>query len=195
MECGNRAQLFIGRRPNAYIICAGGRKLMRRDVYQAPNPNFTGEFDVLSNAGTSSYNALQAQYRHRLSHGLQTLFSCTWGHSIDNVSADGNFLNAPFGESSGTSERGPSDYDLRNTLSGAVTYDIPGPKRGVLRQIVGNWSTNSIIYVGSAPPVNVVTGSTLPRYIPFRSPQRAATECCPRCAVFTFTRLARLEAR
>ena len=140
-------------------IGAGGRKLMRRDVYQAPNPNFTGEFDVLSNAGTSSYNALQAQYRHRLSHGLQTLFSCTWGHSIDNVSADGNFLNVPLGESSGTSERGPSDYDLRNTLSGAVTYDIPGPKRGVLRQIFGNWSTDSIIYVGSAPPVNVVTGS------------------------------------
>jgi hypothetical protein len=140
-------------------IGAGGRKLMRRDVYQAPNPNFTGEFDVLSNAGTSSYNALQAQYRYRLSHGLQTLFSYTWGHSIDDVSSDDNFLNVPVGKSSGSGERGPSDYDLRNTFSGAVSYDILGPRRGVLKQIFGSWATDSIIYARTAPPVNVVTGN------------------------------------
>jgi hypothetical protein len=28
-------------------VGAGGRKLMRKDIYIAPNPNFTGEFDVL----------------------------------------------------------------------------------------------------------------------------------------------------
>jgi len=42
---------------------------MRKDIYIAPGPNFSGEFDLLSNHGTSSYNALQAQYRHRLSRG------------------------------------------------------------------------------------------------------------------------------
>jgi hypothetical protein len=51
---------------------------MRRDFHLAPNPNFTGEFDVLSNAATSSYNALQSQYRHRVSHGLQALLTYTW---------------------------------------------------------------------------------------------------------------------
>ena len=78
---------------------AAGRKLMRKDVFIAPSPIFTGEFDLLSNAGTSSYNALQAQYRHRLSHGLQTLVSYTWGHSIDDVSSDGNFQNVPLSQS------------------------------------------------------------------------------------------------
>ena len=71
----------------------------------------------------------------------------------------GNFLNVPTGDSSGSSERGPSDYDLRNTFSGAVSYDIPGPGRAVLKQILGSWFTDSIIYAGSAPPVNVVTGN------------------------------------
>lgn len=140
-------------------IGAGGRKLMRRDMYQAPNPDFTGEFDVLSNTGTSSYNALQAQFRHRLSRGLQTLLSYTWGHSIDDVSSDGSFLNVPPGESSALSERGPSDYDIRNTFSGAVSYDIPGLGSVRLKQILGGWSADSIIYVSSAPPVNVVTGT------------------------------------
>ena len=32
-------------------VGAGGRKLMRKDIYIAPGPNFTGEFDLLSNHG------------------------------------------------------------------------------------------------------------------------------------------------
>jgi hypothetical protein len=138
---------------------AAGRKLMRQDVYFQPNPNFTGEFDLMRNGATSSYNALQAQYRHRLSHGLQTLVSYTWAHSIDDVSFDANFLNVPVGASSSAIERASSDFDIRHTFSTAVSYDIPGPRSsGVLKQIFGSWSTDSIIYARSAPPVNVVTG-------------------------------------
>lgn len=139
-------------------VGAAGRKLMRKDIFIAPSPNFTSEFDLLSNAGTSSYNALQAQYRHRLSHGLQTLVSYTWAHSIDDVSSDGNFQNVPLNGSPASAERGPSDYDIRHTFSGAVSYDIPGPPQGVLKQVFGSWSTDSIIYARSSPPVNVVTG-------------------------------------
>jgi hypothetical protein len=135
---------------------AGGRNLMRKDIYLAPGPNFSGEFDLLSNHGTSNYDALQAQYRHRLSRGLQTLLSYTLGHSIDDVSSDANYQNVPLAQS--FSERGPSDYDIRNTFSGAVSYDIPALGGGLLKQIFGSWSTDSIIYARSAPPVNVVTG-------------------------------------
>lgn len=140
-------------------VGAAGRKLMRRDVYYAPNPDFTYRFDVQRNAGTSGYNALQAQYRHRLSHGLQALFSYTWGHSLDDVSSDGNIQNVPLASSSGSNERGPSDYDVRSTFSGAISYDIPRPKSGPLRAIFAGWSTDSIIYARSAPPVDVVTGN------------------------------------
>jgi len=139
-------------------VGAGGRKLMRKDIFIAPGPNFTGEFDLLSNHGTSNYDALQAQYRHRLSRGLQTLLSYTWGHSIDDVSSDVNYQNVPLNKSPASAERGASDYDIRNTFSGAVSYDIPGPGSGVLKQVFGNWSTDSIIYARSAPPANVVTG-------------------------------------
>jgi carboxypeptidase family protein/TonB-dependent receptor-like protein len=140
-------------------VGAAGRKLMKKDIYIAPNPSFTGEFDVLSNAGTSSYKALQAQYRHRLSHGLQALLSYTWGHSIDDVSSDGNFQNVPFSKSPASVERGPSDYDIRHTFSGAVSYDIPGPHNGILKRVFASWSTDSIVYTRSAAPVNVVTGN------------------------------------
>jgi len=133
------------------------RKLMRLDRYRAPNANFTaGELDVIRNGADSNYQALQAQYRHRLAYGLQTLLSYTWAHSIDNVSSDGNFVNVPTGAVS--SERGSSDYDIRQTFSGAVSYNIPAPGSGIWKSIFGNWSTDSIVYARTAPPVNVVTG-------------------------------------
>lgn len=138
---------------------AGGRKLMRQDLYNAPNPaQFSGEFDYMHNGATSSYHALQAQFRHRLAHGLQTLFSYTWAHSIDDVSSDVFFVNAPPGVGPSGQDRGPSDYDIRQTFAGAISYDIPKPGSGIWSSILGHWSTDSIIYARSAVPVNVVTG-------------------------------------
>ena len=134
----------------------GGRKLMRQDVYYKPNPEFTGEFDLMRNGADSSYQALQAQFRHRLTHGLQTLLSYTWAHSIDDASSDAYYLKVPPGDS--PSERGSSDYDIRQTFSGAVSYNIPAPGSGIWKSILGNWSTDSIVYARTAPSVNLVTG-------------------------------------
>jgi hypothetical protein len=129
---------------------------MRFDLYNEPNPDFTGQFYLMSNDADSSYNALQAQFRHRLAQGLQTLLSYTWAHSIDDASSDANYLNVPVGDSN--SERASSDYDIRQTFSGAISYNIPAPGSAFWKAIFGNWSTDSIVYARSAPPVNVVTG-------------------------------------
>jgi hypothetical protein len=141
-------------------VGAAGRKLMRQDHYNKPNPDFTGQFDLMRNAADSGYQALQAQYRHRLTHGLQTLLSYTWAHSIDDASFDGYYLNVPLGRSPSTQERGSSDYDIRHTFSGAVSYNIPARGGGISKRILGNWSTDSIAYARTAPPVNVVTGQS-----------------------------------
>jgi hypothetical protein len=137
---------------------AAGRKLMRQDIYYAPNPEFTGEFDLMRNDADSSYNALQVQYRHRFSHGLQALLSYTWAHAIDDDSSDAYFANVAPNYAPLSQERGSSDYDIRHTFSGAISYDIPAPGSGIWKTIFGNWSTDSIVYARSAPPVNVVTG-------------------------------------
>jgi len=128
---------------------------MRQDLYRVPNPNFTGEFDVMRNGASANYNALRGQYPHRFTHGLQTLASNTWSHSIDNVSSDAYYANVPLGASS---DRGSSSYDIRHTFSGAVSYDIPAPRAEIWKSILGGWSTDSIVYARTAPPVNLVTG-------------------------------------
>ena len=137
---------------------AAGRKLMRQDIYIAPNPEFTGEFDLMRNDADSSYNALQVQYRHRFPHGLRTLLSYTRAHSIDDASSDAYFVNLPANDAPLSQERGPSDYDIRHTFSGAISYNIPAPGGGIWKAIFGSWSTDAIVYARSAPPVNVVTG-------------------------------------
>jgi hypothetical protein len=139
---------------------AAGRKLMRQDIYDAPNPEFTGEFTVMRNEADSSYQALQAQLRHRLAHGLQTLLSYTWGHAIDDASSDAYPVNLPGSGAPLTQERGSSDYDIRQTFSGAVSYNLPSVGSGkIWKLITGNSSADAIVYARTAPPVNVVTGT------------------------------------
>jgi len=137
---------------------AAGRKLMRQDFYYVPNPGFTGEFDLMRNDADSSYNALQVQSRHRFSHGLQAHLSYTWAHSIDDDSSDAYIANVAPNYAPLSQERGSSDYDIRHTFSGAISYNIPAPGSGTWKAILGNWSTDSIVYARSAPTVNVVTG-------------------------------------
>ena len=93
----------------------------------------------MKNGASSSYQALQAQFRHRFARGLQALLSYTWAHSIDDVSSGSNILNVPPGVTT-LSNRGSSDYDIRQTFSGAISYNIPAPQRGVAKAIAGNWS-------------------------------------------------------
>lgn len=59
-------------------------------------------------------------------------------------------------------DRAPSDYDIRNTFSGAVSYNIPSPKSEWYKPLLLNWATNSIMYARSSHPVNFVTGNVLP---------------------------------
>ena len=149
----------LGKADVITITYVGGaaRKLMRQDIYIAPNPSFTGEFDLMRNGASSSYHALQSQFRHRLANGVQALLSYTWGHSIDDVSSDAYFLSVPPGASP-SSNRGSSDYDIRQTFSGAVSYNIPAPTAGIWKTVFGGWSTDAIIYGRTAPSVNLVTG-------------------------------------
>jgi len=139
-------------------VGASGRQLIRNDIYNRPNPTFTGQVYVFRNGADSSYNALQLQYRHRLTRGLQALVSYTWSHSIDDVSSDSYYVNVPPGVEPASLNRGPSNFDIRNTFSAAVSYYIPGPKQGWSRPLLKDWSVNTIVYARSAPPVNVVTG-------------------------------------
>jgi hypothetical protein len=141
----------------SYVGSAGRRLLQTADQF-SPNPAFA-EVQILTNEATSDYDALQVQLQRRLSHGLQALASYTWSHSIDTASGSsliGNSANTFVPGIDPSVERGPSDFDIRNVFSAAVTYDIPTLRlNGLTKAVLGGWSVQNIIQVRSASPVNI----------------------------------------
>ncbi len=138
----------------SYVGSAGRRLLTSRFLNQQKsywsgarqNPNF-GTIVFTSNGSTSDYNSFQTQYRAQLRHGLQALVNYTWAHAIDEVSSDLEI---------GTLLRGNASFDVRHNLSGALTYSLPAPWTNVFaRQLLANWSIDSIVHAQTGQPVDV----------------------------------------
>jgi hypothetical protein len=142
---------------SASYVGAVGRRLIQTAFIIAPNPDL-GSADLVTNEGTSNYDAFQFQYQRRVSRGLQALASYSWAHSIDDGSAGsfGNAANAFVPGLSPNSNRGPSDFDIRNAVSAGLTYDIPDSRTNTFANaILHGWSFENVLQVHSATPLNV----------------------------------------
>ena len=141
----------------SYVGARGRRLLLTESIYE-PNPNVAG-VNLVGNYGTSDFDALQLQFRRRLSRGLQALASYQWGHSIDTGSTGagglvfGDFYSPQAGANA---NRGPSDFDIRHSASLALTYEVPAPKaNGIADALVRHWSIDNVFQIRSALPVDV----------------------------------------
>ena len=137
---------------------AVGRRLLMNETYFAPSNNIPLA-SLIGNYGTSDYNSLQLQYRRRLAKGLQVLASYSWAHSIDSGSTGAGGLSGSdlFSRQLGASQnRGPSDFDIRNAASMALSYELPAARtNGFVHALSRGWSMENIFQARSATPVNV----------------------------------------
>jgi len=151
---GSNQSLSVG------YVAAAGRNLLRQDDLFNFSPNF-GTVYAIRNAASSDYNSLQLQFKRRLTHGLQVLASYTYAHSIDNASTGVSASNSTAEFMNPNLDRGSSDFDVRHTITGAATYEIPKPKLGAVGgAILGHWSVDTIATARTAPPVNLTGGFT-----------------------------------
>jgi len=153
----------LGRQQTISVSYIGsvGRRLIQTAIVMSPNPNFRFA-QLVTNAGTSSYSAGQVQFQRRLSRGLQALASYAWSHSIDTGSAGSLTVgsNALVPAAIPGSNRGASDFDIRNALSAGMTYEIPAPKINTFTNaILRGWSIENVIQARSAPPVDLFDSS------------------------------------
>ena len=141
-----------------------------------PNQQF-GRITYLDNSGDSNYHAAQFVLRRRFSSGLGVSLAYTFAKSIDNQSVD------PVGSSSGggltntTSrapvdirdlrlDRGRSDFDRTHILQGATVWEVPvgkgqrflGSSSGIVNQVLGGWTINTIFAHMSGEPFSVMAG-------------------------------------
>jgi carboxypeptidase family protein/TonB-dependent receptor-like protein len=136
-----------------YVGQAGRRLLRKEDLFQ-PNSNFSSTFDLTRNSARSNYNALQVQYRRPLSSRVQALLNYTWSHSLDNASDDvvRGLSNTVI---SGANDYASSDFDVRHSFSGAVTYSLPFTgKSRLLSAVTKGWSVDGVVVARSGFPFN-----------------------------------------
>jgi len=140
----------------ASYVGASGRDLLSEAGVTNPNPNLAGA-NLITNLGSSSYNALQVQFQRRLAAGVQAIGSYTWAHSLDTGSGgSAEEISNALPARNPDINRGPSDFDIRHAASGAITYNIPAPKGHTFADILlQGWSLDNIFQARSAPPFDV----------------------------------------
>jgi hypothetical protein len=142
-----------------------------------PNQQFA-LITYLDNSGDSSYHAAQFTLRRRFSSGLGLSMAYTFGKSIDNQSVD------PVGASSGgglsttnsrtptdirdfREERARSDFDRTQVFTAASVWEVPvgrgrrflGSSSGIVNQLLGGWTINTIYTQMTGEPFAVRSGS------------------------------------
>jgi hypothetical protein len=132
-------------------IGANGRRLLDQNTY-SPNNSVFSNIVVYQNGLTSSYNALQAQYKRTISRGLQALASYTWSHALDYESQDDGFYPYKYGN---------SDFDVRNNFTAALSYSLPSQVGSHFTSVlVGHWGIDVRFTARSGFPVTLF-GNTL----------------------------------
>lgn len=137
-----------------------GRDLLRPYDLSNPNSNFS-LVSVTTNGAQSDYEAVQIKYQRRLTHGLQALGSYAFSHSIDNASSDSSYYT-PTLIANPNIDRGNSDFDVRHSVTGALTYDVPDPLHGEPGSaIFRNWSLDNFLTARSALPVDLIATTSV----------------------------------
>jgi hypothetical protein len=105
----------------------------------------------------STYKALQFSVQKRMSHGFQIAGSYTYSKSMDDDSA--TVLGDAFSNSITTwfwfapqISRAVSDYNFTHTAIINALWQVPGPRGGLARGVLGGWEVGGIFKRNSGVP-------------------------------------------
>jgi hypothetical protein len=131
-----------------------GNHLIRREM--SDTSNVLSYVALTTNRAASDYDALQFQYRRHVAQGLDAVASYAWSHSLDNDSSDA-FLLWSGERASAAGDHASSDFDLRQSLNTALSYQFPERSTGsVGRRLLGGWGIDAILHARSGFPITVL---------------------------------------
>ncbi len=121
-----------------------------------------GSVDFKSDIGASSYHALLLSLERRFTNGLSLQTHYTWSHSINDGSVGGGESNGPENVNCLACDKGPSVFDIRNSVTANAVYELPfGPGKhylnegGALGKIIGGWSLSSLGFWHTGHPLTI----------------------------------------
>ena len=112
----------------------------------------------------STYNAVFVSAQRRLANGLLMNASYTWSRWMSN-----NDASLGEGGTDGSSQRPQSmfDYDAEwsrsqfdrpHRFTTSYLWEIPGPRTGILGQVLGGWQLSGVTQGQSGRPFTIITG-------------------------------------
>ena len=126
--------------------------------YYGTSPGVTG-VPLFTSKGASSYNALQAVLKRRISRGIDFQFTYTYAHNLDDsetISNDGGDGFGAVPSLVSQIEYGNANLDVRHRFSAAFNYAFPGNSLNGLRGVVAKgWQFNGIIATSTGLPFSV----------------------------------------
>jgi hypothetical protein len=130
-------------------------------VFQDANGNPEFKYVMqLTNDGYLRYNALQATYRQREWHGLNTMVNFTWSNCIDTNSVNrGGTSTVPIEENpyNPSSNLGPCDTDVRLNFNAGVVYDFP--RWRAAGRLGEGWQIGSVVTAFTGRPWTALLSS------------------------------------
>jgi outer membrane receptor protein involved in Fe transport len=148
-------KLPIRRELNPALFRAGATvgNINARRIYA---PNFQSIINY-ENTMNSTYHAFQTTLNKRYAKGFTVLASYNWAKSIDGMSIDVDGFNGQDPLNS-RPDKGLSDFDVRHRFVASFLWEIPGPRTGLARWVLGGWQSNGIFIGQAGRPFNVTSG-------------------------------------
>ena len=143
---------------SATYVGQAGRSLLRKEALLQPNTNFLpgSIFSLTGNTAESDYQALQLQFRRPVASRLQAILNYSWSHSLDNSSNDSVALLSSVVLPAGN-DRASSDFDVRHSFSGAMTFEIPDTFKGrAIHFVTSGWSLEALVIARTGFPFNAL---------------------------------------
>jgi hypothetical protein len=157
----------------AGYVASIGRRLLSTQTFFDTDPQQSFLRSV-SNRAKSDYRALQLQFDRRLADGLEVTAAYTWSRSRDNAIRD-SACSVLLASENPADDFGASDFDVRHTFNGLVSYELPAPA-GRGNRLLRNWAIESFFNTRSAKPVNVLYSFPTSLGFAFVRPNVAAGE-------------------
>jgi hypothetical protein len=124
---------------------------------RVPYIGYAAESISYKAAGVDAYDALQAHFDKRMSHGIQVGASYTWSHARDEQSGLGLFFNGN-NPTNLRSSYGSSDFDRTHVIDFTYVYQIPNlaRKHSLLAMAANDWSLLGLTVLESGQPYSVI---------------------------------------
>lgn len=152
-----RLERQLSTKQSASVAYVGSmdRQLLTQQVLIQPNVNFQSQVRLYKNGAESDYKSLQLSYRRRESAGLEIQASYTLAKTVDTVSATNQDLPA---FDLGGPQKGPADFDVRHTVTGAVSWALPGVGNAFTKAVLLGTNVDMLFRARSGTPFTVYTG-------------------------------------